>query len=408
MVVRYPDWLSSGILNAHVRAFSVVYVLWLVSFFVFHFFEQQTFSRLSLLLRSLVLSMTANAIIAIVYFYAQPNLILTPRRFLLIHVVATFVLLLVWALVLRLILRKSFVTPVYIVSLNNELEDLRHVIDRNQYLGFTFIDFLTDATLAVTQLHVDSVVIVPDQIHSRPDVWHSLYALRSRGVRLLDHKQFHEELLRSIYLPTLNELWFLQNIHYSEKRLYKLLKRIIDIVCGVIGVSVLVVTFPIIALLVRLSSAGPIFFAQQRVGKDGDIFTLYKYRTMRLSGGDTWTAANDPRIAGSIGRFLRRTRLDELAQALMILRGDMSLVGPRPEQVHIVEQLRNQIPFYDERHVVKPGLTGWAQLHVYAGTLEETQRKLQYDLYYVKHRSLLLDAEIILKTINTVLTGSGT
>lgn len=405
--MRYPQGLPKESVNAHLVSFSIIYVLWLVSFFVFRFFDQQTFSRLSLLVKALLFSMATNGIIAIVYFYAQPNLILTPRRFLLLHVLVTFLFLLLWSLTLRLLLRSSLVTPVYILTVNNELIDLRYTIENNRYLGFHFVDFISESSIYTQQIQLNSVVIIPDQIHTRPDMWQALYGLRTKGVRLLDHKQFHEELLRSIYLPSLNELWFLQNIHYNEKHFYKLVKRVIDILCGLIGTLALIVTFPIVAALIKLSSPGPLFFSQKRVGKDGQPFTIYKYRTMRQDSKDVWSPENDPRITGVVGKLLRKTRLDELPQSLMILKGDMSLVGPRPEIVAIVEELRKQIPFYEERHAVKPGLTGWAQLHVYAGTVEETRRKLQYDLYYVKHRSVLFDVEVILKTISSVLTGSG-
>jgi lipopolysaccharide/colanic/teichoic acid biosynthesis glycosyltransferase len=127
-----------------------------------------------------------------------------------------------------------------------------------------------------------------------------------------------------------------------------------------------------------------------------------------MSGGptNTWTKVNDPRIT-RVGKFMRKSRLDELPQFINLLIGNMSLVGPRPEQVHIVEKLRQQIPFYDERHLVKPGLTGWAQLNIYAGSLEETKLKLQYDLYYIKHRGFLFDLEIILKTVYYIFTWKG-
>ncbi len=407
IIIRYPQGLPNDSITAHLVSFSIIYIFWLVSFFVFRFFEQQTFSRLPLLIKSTLFSMAANSIVAIVYFYVQPNLILTPRRFLLLHVVITFAFLMLWSLALRLLLRNSFITPVYILTLDNELIDLRYTIENNRYLGFRFVDYVSESSVGSQELLTDSVVIVPDQIHNRPDMWRPLYDLRMKGIRLLDHKQFHEELLRSIYLPTLNELWFLQNVHYSEKRFYKLVKRLIDILFGLVGMLALVITFPVVAAMIKLNSPGSIFFSQNRIGKDGKLYKIYKYRTMRKDSKDTWSQEGDPRITGMVGKFLRRSRIDELPQSLMILRGDMSLVGPRPELPAIVEELRKQIPFYDERHVVKPGLTGWAQLHVYAGTVEETQLKLQYDLYYVKHRSVLLDAEVILKTISTVLTGAG-
>jgi lipopolysaccharide/colanic/teichoic acid biosynthesis glycosyltransferase len=169
---------------------------------------------------------------------------------------------------------------------------------------------------------------------------------------------------------------------------------------------VFVVTNPICAALVKFSSPGPVLFVQQRVGEAGKVFKVYKYRTMSGGPTNTWTAVNDPRIT-KIGKFFRKSRLDELPQCINLLIGNMSLVGPRPEQPHIVEQLKEQIPFYAERHLVKPGLTGWAQLNIYAGSLEESKLKLQYDLYYVKHRGIMFDLEIILKTLYYIFTWKG-
>jgi lipopolysaccharide/colanic/teichoic acid biosynthesis glycosyltransferase len=157
-----------------------------------------------------------------------------------------------------------------------------------------------------------------------------------------------------------------------------------------------------------LSSKGPILFIQQRVGKNGKIFKVYKYRTMKTdTAANTWTSVNDPRVT-FVGKFLRKSRIDEWPQFVNLLIGNMSLVGPRPEQPNIVEDLRKIIPFYDERHLVKPGITGWAQINnIYAGSEEETKLKLQFDLYYVKHKSVFFDLEIILKTIYYIFTWQG-
>jgi lipopolysaccharide/colanic/teichoic acid biosynthesis glycosyltransferase len=227
------------------------------------------------------------------------------------------------------------------------------------------------------------------------------------GARFVEYFEFYEQLTRTIHLSGLTELWFIDSIDYGTRRLFDIIKRAVDIVLALVGTIVFLVSYPILGVLIKLSSPGPILFIQLRVGQNGKTFSLYKYRTMSAGGAnDTWTAPTDSRIT-LLGKFLRATRLDELPQSINILKGDMSIVGPRPEQVYIVEQLRQEIPYYDERHIVKPGLTGWAQLHVYAATVEESKRKLQYDLYYIKHRSLLFDAEIILKTVYNIVTFAG-
>lgn len=225
-------------------------------------------------------------------------------------------------------------------------------------------------------------------------------------MQFYNHREFYESLLRRVYLSQLNELWFLENIHYKEKRWYNFVKRFIDIITGVAGSAVFIATLPLIAAAIKLTTNGPVFFTQARIGRKGQAFRIYKYKTMSGGATHTWTAPNDPRIT-KVGKLLRKTRMDELPQFINLLTGHVSLVGPRPEQVQIVDQLCEQIPFYDERHIVKPGITGWAQLHTYAGNIEETKLKLQYDLYYVKHRSILFDLEIIIKTLYHVFTWSG-
>jgi lipopolysaccharide/colanic/teichoic acid biosynthesis glycosyltransferase len=167
---------------------------------------------------------------------------------------------------------------------------------------------------------------------------------------------------------------------------------------------------PFIILAVRLSSPGPIFFTQTRVGLRGRLFTLFKFRTMREDAearGAVWAAKDDSRVT-PIGRFLRKVRLDEIPQLWNVLRGDMAFVGPRPERPEFVQWLRQEIPFYDLRHLVRPGITGWAQVRYrYGASLEETRRKLEYDLYYVKHLSIGLDLLIMFETVKTIILGRG-
>jgi exopolysaccharide biosynthesis polyprenyl glycosylphosphotransferase len=168
----------------------------------------------------------------------------------------------------------------------------------------------------------------------------------------------------------------------------------------------------IVAVVVRLDSPGPVLYRQERVGEKGKTFMLFKFRTMRqdaeASTGPVWASRDgDPRIT-RVGRFMRKTRLDELPQLFNVLRGEMAFVGPRPERPHFVENLRKVIPYYDERHSVKPGITGWAQIKFgYGSTIEDAEEKLQFDLYYVKHMSLIFDVGIIVDTLKVVLVGKG-
>lgn len=405
-LLRYRGVVEAESFNAHLQAFSVLYVLWFLVLFIFGLFEVRTLRRYTSLIFNLASAMLVNLLVAITYFYLQPQLILTPRRFLLIHVGVTFILLLAWYLLVKYLLKNRITEGVYLFSLAGEQKELEEQIRQHDYLGFRVLGYLTEQQLDAGALKQNASIILPDSLHAQPAIVSRLYELRKLGVNFLSYQDFYENLTRRVYLSDLSEIWFLENITYRERRFFNMVKRAMDIVFGLLIGLAFVITFPLCALLVKLSSRGPVFFIQERVGKDGKVFKVYKYRTMNGGAANTWTEQRDPRIT-RVGRFMRQTRLDEWPQCINLLLGTMSLVGPRPEQVHLVEQLKSQIPFYDERHVVKPGLTGWAQLNIYAGSVEETKLKLQYDLYYIKHRSFMFDAEIILKTLYTIFTWKG-
>jgi exopolysaccharide biosynthesis polyprenyl glycosylphosphotransferase len=198
---------------------------------------------------------------------------------------------------------------------------------------------------------------------------------------------------------------------FKRSRLRAAVKRISDVTCAGLGLSVGAPLFALTALAVRVSSPGPILYRQARVGENGRTFQILKFRSMcqdaETASGAVWATQNDPRIT-SIGVFLRKSRLDELPQLWNIFRGDMSFVGPRPERPEFVRKLTEHIPYYGQRHVVRPGLTGWAQVkYPYGSTMEDALEKLQYELFYIKHMSIGLDLFIMLKTIKTVVLRKG-
>jgi len=218
-------------------------------------------------------------------------------------------------------------------------------------------------------------------------------------------RDFYENLFQKVALDYIDEIWFFENFKNKGKT-YQFFKRLFDVVFSVIGLVITAILFPFIALGIKITSPGPVFYKQKRVGEKGKIFTLYKFRTMvkdAEKNGPQWTVKNDSRIT-SFGRFLRATHLDEFPQFFNVLRGDASFVGFRPEALGLVEKFKKEIPFYDIRHLVKPGLTGWAQIKFPASaSVGEAKEKLKYELYYLKHRSFILDLGIILKTIKHLL-----
>lgn len=217
-----------------------------------------------------------------------------------------------------------------------------------------------------------------------------------------------KKLKRAITIPLdrIDEVWVLENIEQREKKLYEIAKRGFDILFSLLGLLILLIIFPLIALMVKIDSPGPIFYSQKRVGKDGKIFTLYKFRTMKIGAeenGPQWVVANDHRI-NKIGKILRKTHIDELPQFYNIFKNDISFVGPRPERPEeLIKCLKKEIPFYHLRHLLKQGFTGWAQINYhYVASIEEAKERFQYDLYYIKNRSFFLDLAIILKTAKII------
>jgi exopolysaccharide biosynthesis polyprenyl glycosylphosphotransferase len=236
---------------------------------------------------------------------------------------------------------------------------------------------------------------------------------QERGVDVTRMPLLYEEMTSRVPVHHLESDWiirsFVDGLHVSG--FYELAKRLTDMVGGLFGLIIFVILIPFLAFAIWVDSGSPIFYSQDRLGKGGIRFKIYKFRSMRkdadMEGSPFTTMENDPRVT-RVGNFLRRTRLDELPQFWSVLRGEMSLVGPRAERPGLVNEYQKQIPFYRARLLVKPGLTGWAQINYgYVSSVTETVVKLEYDLYYIKHRSLAMDFSIILRTIGTVLRRTG-
>ena len=232
-----------------------------------------------------------------------------------------------------------------------------------------------------------------------------------RGIEIRDVISFSEEYFKRIPLEHIDDLWFLISYINIPKIHTHRIKRLIDLGISLFALTLFLPVALLVAVLIKIESRGRLFFIQERIGKDGEPFAVIKFRSMirdaEVETGPTWAMIDDPRVT-RIGKFMRRWRLDELPQFLNVLRGEMSLVGPRPERREFVEELKAKVPYFMERLSVKPGITGWAQVEsAYASSVEESQRKLEYDLYYIKNISFLLDTLILLKTLRVVVLGKG-
>jgi sugar transferase (PEP-CTERM system associated) len=238
-----------------------------------------------------------------------------------------------------------------------------------------------------------------------------LLDMKLNGV-VFDHlASVYEEYTGKIALENLRPSWLIFSEGFRKSRLLTATKRVADVIAAIIGLVIAAPIMAVVALVVRVSSPGPALYHQERVGQHGRVFTVHKFRSMRTDAeagtGAVWATRNDTRVT-PVGAFLRKTRLDELPQLWNVLRGDMSLVGPRPERPEFVRMLTEQIPFYGQRHSVKPGVTGWAQVsYTYGASVEDAMEKLQYDLFYIKNLSIGLDLFVLFKTVQTVVLKRG-
>ena len=256
---------------------------------------------------------------------------------------------------------------------------------------------------------VDRIVVALDERRGRFP-FDQLLRCRLKGIRVDDGIAFTEQLVGKLSLENLYPSSLIFSNGFNSSPIFKKIKRYTDIAISILGLAIILPVSLLIAMAIKLDSKGPIFYKQDRVGEDGEIFNLFKFRSMRIDAeenGPVWAMVDDNRVT-RVGGIIRKLRLDEIPQMINVIKGEMSFVGPRPERPFFVEKLTGEIPFYSHRHSIKPGITGWAQLYCpYGASKEDALEKLKYDLYYIKNMSLLMDLTIVLETIKVVLFGKG-
>ncbi|HYF48765.1 MAG TPA: sugar transferase [Planctomycetota bacterium] len=272
-----------------------------------------------------------------------------------------------------------------------------------------FVGNSLDVCDAVTAERIDHVIVAQDNPRNVFPA-DALLRLKNEGVAISEGEYFYERLMGKILTDYVRPSVLIFTASPMHHTIQVWLKRLIDIA---VASTLLILTAPLMllfAILVRVTSRGPALYSQERVGLAGKTFTIYKFRSMRTDAekdGIKWATTNDDRVT-PVGRFMRKTRIDELPQLVNVLKGDMSMVGPRPERPQFVEKLKQEIPFYEMRHMMRPGLSGWAQVRYrYGSSIEDSHEKLRYDLYYIKNYSVFLDLTILLETTKVVLFGSG-
>jgi len=287
-------------------------------------------------------------------------------------------------------------------------QDMHSIYGEGRYRIHQKIEVIVDEMQTSA---VDGLVLMPESFDT--DIENHLLDLRFKGTRIFNVSEFYERYLFKVPLKFLDRTWFATSAEYGliNQEIPLRLKRLIDVVLACLLLALSAPIMLLAAIAIFLQDREAILYSQVRVGKQDANFKIYKFRTMITSaekdGVAQWAAENDSRIT-PLGNFLRLTRIDELPQLFNVIKGDMSFIGPRPERPEFVQELEKNIPLYSYRHAVKPGITGWAQvMYRYGASEEDTRKKLEYDLYYIRNYSLMLDVFIVLRTIRVVLFGLG-
>jgi len=430
ITVRYGGF-DQGLWMVNLPAFTVVSLAWVVGFYIAGLYELTLLREPLRMFRTYLEGMIANLAIALAFFYLLPFVGLAPRTILFLFFAISLLIGYGWRVLagrfvqakfsrLRILfigpaeelrkvdemLRESPLGADVVAAIATSGEAYRH----NDLVWLPGLHAFVDA-LKEHQITTVVLGIRPDEM---PELKTVLYQSLFTPVDILDRAEIEEVATGRIPLSYVTETWFLHHLKESEKAWFESVKRGADILLAIPAGLVTLILFPFVTLGVKLASPGPTLYSQTRVGKNGKLFRIWKFRSMSTDaekGGAQFTAdaKTDPRLF-PFGRFMRRMRIDELPQVWNVLTGDLSFIGPRPERPEFVNPLLERMPYYGLRHLTRPGLTGWAQVRFLTPntTVEDNLKKLQYDLYYIKNRSLLLDALILLKTVGVVLRRQGT
>lgn len=426
---------NSVIIEQHIFLFGWLFALWIVVNYINGLYDL-AYIKNRFWFRRVAEAGVMSLILSVIALYLIPSSTLTPKTILFLNIVLGYTISILSRMVYhRLIGYKRLRTSILIVGYSKEIEELITIINNNPEKGYEIAaicdteqkvdrdkigrDIQTYGSYAcirpaITTHHAEIIVTAP-HLANDPLVVRELYELLFWPVRITDYYTLYETLTNRVSPNAFSEDWFLSNVSNFEQPVYNKFRRLVNYIAILLLGSVFVILFPIAACAIRLNSKGPIFYKQKRVGELGKPFMIYKFRTMYAlnqdgsaeEDGAQFASKNDERVT-SVGKILRKFRIDELPQVINLIKGELTLIGPRPERPEIVAVLEEKMPYYPLRHIVKPGITGWAAIQQhYTEDIESSLEKLQYDLFYIKNRSAILDAAILLRTVNVVMRMMG-
>lgn len=402
--IRYWGNFNSNILNQHLLPFTIIYFVWIILFYIFGLYDLKVIGPKGELVQRMAQCFSVCLVIGLAFFYLIPFFGITPKTNLLLDIIIFAILIFLWRKTFYALFSSVYRANIAFLGKSPLALSLSNEIKNQPQLGYKFIGFLDGKTNLQTQIkkHKINVLVISENFNQNNILAGQLYQCLPLKITFLSLDKAFEEILGKIPIDFVDQAWFLKNLSESEKSAYDKIKRITDFI---IAIVLIILTSPfwlIASIAIKLDDKGPIFYKQERVGKNRKSFLIFKFRSMVTDAekiGAVWAQKKDPRVT-AVGAVLKKFHIDEFPQMFNVLKGDLSLTGPRPERPEFVKQLEKEIPHYHLRHIIKPGFTGWAQTRFiqYARSINESHEKFQYDLYYIKNRSFLLDLGILLKT----------
>lgn len=418
LLVRQVAIPEQGLYLDHLLPFLPIFALWFIVFFACGLYERRVVFFRDKLKSSLVVAQSINFVLAGVFFYTISWFGISPKTILFLVVVFAAILTFFWRRVMFPKLSQIGQTKVFFIGGGNLLVDIERHLSKTLSSDIKIVGSIDDGATSghisieevkqkIRNNNVDFVV-VDTRYGENKSYLDRFYDLVFDGVRFIDIKDFYEEILEKAPLSLIDAQWFVEHVSVKRGTVYDFLKRIMDLVISIPLGIISLVFYPFTILAIKLDDGGPVYLYQDRVGERGKNIRIIKFRSMKTSDAGKWVTKDDDRIT-KVGKFLRKSRIDELPQLWNVIKGDLSLIGPRPELPRLVDLYIDTIPHYGVRHAIRPGLSGWAQIHhdIPPHSIDETKEKLAYDLYYIKRRSFVLDLKIALQTIKTLISRTG-
>jgi len=408
LFLRFGPLAYQHAISTHLVPFAILYLTWVLSFFLFGLYDLFTIKPTIPHLNRFAWALSVCFIIGIFLFYFVSIFGITPKTNLLFQLLGFGIISFSVRRIIYVIFSETITRPVILIGSSKDISEIDNVISNHPQLGLKTIDHVENFKEAIKKYEfIHNAVFIFKNISEKiPN--ESIVNLYRKNTEIINVAQAYEEYLHKIPVGYIDQTWIIENINIKENFLYKVTKKILDVV---FSISLLIVTSPLVlisSIFIYFYDHGPIIYKQKRVGLNGKEFEIYKLRSMIINSGKSTiahsTPVNDPRIT-PVGKVIRKLHIDEIPQMINILKGDMTLVGPRPECREFSDPFKQSIPHYEIRQIIRPGFTGWAQIkYRHTATIEDTKEKFEYDLYYIKNKNIFIDLGIILRTMQIIFT----